>query len=96
MKRITLLLVPLAVAIFTLSALAQQPQPTPAPTTADVWNSVTHGTVDNDGVKLHYASLGSGPRVVMIHGYPDFWYTWRDQMSALSDRFRVVAIDQRG
>ena len=32
----------------------------------------------------------------MIHGFPDFWYSWRHQMSALSDRFQVVAIDQRG
>jgi pimeloyl-ACP methyl ester carboxylesterase len=33
---------------------------------------------------------------VMIHGFPDFWYTWRDQMEALSDKFQCVAIDQRG
>jgi pimeloyl-ACP methyl ester carboxylesterase len=32
----------------------------------------------------------------MIHGFPDFWYTWRDQMEALSDKFQVVAVDQRG
>jgi pimeloyl-ACP methyl ester carboxylesterase len=32
----------------------------------------------------------------MIHGFPDFWYTWRVQMAALADRFQVVAIDQRG
>jgi pimeloyl-ACP methyl ester carboxylesterase len=32
----------------------------------------------------------------MIHGFPDFWYTWRHQMAALSDTFQVVAIDQRG
>ncbi len=32
----------------------------------------------------------------MIHGFPDFWYTWRDQMGALSSKYRVVAVDQRG
>jgi pimeloyl-ACP methyl ester carboxylesterase len=32
----------------------------------------------------------------MIHGFPDFWYSWRHQMAALADRFQVVAIDQRG
>jgi len=32
----------------------------------------------------------------MIHGFPDFWYTWRNQMEALSDKFQCVAIDQRG
>ena len=57
---------------------------------------VKHGYADSNGVKIHYASLGSGPLIVMIHGFPDFWYTWRDQMEALSDTYQCVAIDQRG
>jgi len=64
---------------------------------ADVFDRVTHGyAVSEGGVKIHYASLGQGPLVVMIHGFPDFWYTWRHQMAALSQNFQVVAIDQRG
>ena len=63
---------------------------------ADLDSRVRHGYADSNGVKIHYASLGSGPLVVMIHGFPDFWYTWRDQMEGLSDRYQVVAIDQRG
>jgi epoxide hydrolase 4 len=64
---------------------------------ADVFDRVTHGqAVSEAGVKIHYATMGKGPLVVMIHGFPDFWYTWRHQMDALSDRFQVVAIDQRG
>ena len=55
-----------------------------------------HGYVDNNGVKIHYAEAGVGPLVVMIHGFPDFWYTWRHQMAGLSGGYRVVAIDQRG
>ena len=55
-----------------------------------------HGYVDNNGVKIHYAEAGVGPLVVMIHGFPDFWYTWRHQMAGLSGDYRVVAIDQRG
>ncbi|HKF36183.1 MAG TPA: alpha/beta hydrolase, partial [Ktedonobacteraceae bacterium] len=43
-----------------------------------------------------YASLGEGPLIVMIHGFPDFWYTWRNQMVALAPRFQVVALDLRG
>lgn len=63
----------------------------------DVFDRVTHGyAVSEGGVKIHYATLGKGPLVVMIHGFPDFWYTWRHQMAVLSDRFQVVAIDQRG
>jgi len=57
---------------------------------------VTHGYADSGGVKIHYAAAGSGPLVVMIHGFPDFWYTWRAQMAGLEDKFQVVAIDQRG
>ena len=62
----------------------------------DFDSRVTHGYADSSGVKIHYASIGNGPLMVMIHGFPDFWYTWRAQMEALSDRFQCVAIDQRG
>ena len=58
--------------------------------------SVEHGYATNNGVKIHYAAMGKGPLVVMIHGFPDFWYTWRHQMTALAPDHRVVAIDQRG
>ena len=63
---------------------------------ADVWQEAEHGFVDNDGVKIHYAAMGDGPLVVMIHGFPDFWYSWRHQMDGLKNDYRVVAIDQRG
>ena len=55
-----------------------------------------HGFADSDGVKIHYVTSGKGPLLVMIHGFPDYWYTWRKQMPALAKRFQVVAIDQRG
>ena len=63
---------------------------------ADVWDRVEHHYADNDGVSVHYVTLGEGPLVVMIHGFPDFWYLWRDYLTALSDDYQVVAIDQRG
>ena len=54
----------------------------------------------NDGVKIHYVTTGAAngtrPLVVMIHGFPDFWYTWREQIPALAEKHQVVAIDQRG
>jgi pimeloyl-ACP methyl ester carboxylesterase len=63
----------------------------------DVFDRVTHGHAVSEGdVKIHYATLGKGPLVVMIHGFPDFWYSWRHAMAALSDTFQTVAIDQRG
>ena len=63
---------------------------------ADIEDRVQHGYANSNGVKIHYATLGTGPLVVMIHGFPDYWYTWRAQMEDLADRFQVVAIDQRG
>lgn len=62
----------------------------------DVWDRVEHKYANNDGVKIHYAAMGKGPLVVMIHGFPDFWYSWRNQMSTLAEDYRVVAVDQRG
>jgi len=72
--------------LLSVSALAE----------TDLDKRVEHGYADSNGVKIHYASLGSGPLIVMIHGFPDFWYTWRDQMEVLSKNYQVVAIDQRG
>jgi len=70
----------------------------------DLDKRVEHGYADSGGVKIHYASLGprqspasgKAPLIVMIHGFPDFWYSWRDQMEGFSDSYQVVAIDQRG
>ena len=62
----------------------------------DLWDRVEHHDADSSGVKIHYVALGKGPLIVMIHGFPDFWYTWRKQMDALSAHYRVVAVDQRG
>jgi len=54
------------------------------------------GYVNSDGVKIHYVTLGKGPLLILIHGFPDYWYSWRKQMPALAEHFTVVAIDQRG
>jgi len=62
----------------------------------DLHEDVKHGFANSTGVKIHYATLGKGPLVVMIHGFPDYWYTWRHQMEALAQDHQVVAIDMRG
>ena len=56
----------------------------------------THGFAKSGDVKIHYVTQGEGPLVVMIHGFPDYWYTWRRQIPELAKHFQVVAIDQRG
>lgn len=63
---------------------------------SDIGSRVKDGYADSNGVKIHYASFGSGPLIVMIHGFPDYWYTWRAQMEGLSDKYQCVAIDRRG
>ena len=56
----------------------------------------THGFAQSGDVRIHYVTKGEGPLVVMIHGFPDYWYTWRKQMPSIAEKFQVVAIDQRG
>lgn len=58
---------------------------------------VSHHTVEARGVQFHYPEAGSGDDVVLcLHGWPQHWYEWRNLMPALADRFRVIALDQRG
>ena len=62
----------------------------------DLRERVEHKYANSDGVRIHYAMVGDGPLVVMLHGFPDFWYSWRKQMAALEGDFRVAALDLRG
>lgn len=86
--------VPLCLAI--LCAIASPSLLAQASSRSDLFDRVEHHYVDSDGVEIHYVTVGEGPLVVMIHGFPDFWYTWRDQMEALQGEFRVAAMDTRG
>jgi pimeloyl-ACP methyl ester carboxylesterase len=63
---------------------------------ADATEFGEEGFVDSSGVKIHYVTQGKGPLLVLIHGFPDYWYTWRHQMPSLAEHFQVVAVDQRG
>jgi epoxide hydrolase 4 len=63
----------------------------------DIDKYVTHHYADNNGVRIHYVTIGEGQTsIVMLHGFPDFWYTWRNQMIALMSKYQVAAIDLRG
>ena len=46
--------------------------------------AIEHRTARVNGVDLHYATAGSGPLVVLLHGFPEFWYSWRHQLPALA------------
>jgi pimeloyl-ACP methyl ester carboxylesterase len=53
--------------------------------------------VSANGIRLHVAEAGSGPLVLLLHGFPEFWWTWRAQLTALSAAgYRAVAVDLRG
>src|SRR5919199_846997 len=57
----------------------------------------THHHAIVNGVRLHYVEAGEGPLVVLLHGFPEFWYSWRKQIPALAAAgFRVLAPDLRG
>jgi pimeloyl-ACP methyl ester carboxylesterase len=55
-----------------------------------------HRMVRTNGVRLHCAVSGEGPLVILLHGFPECWYSWRHQIPALAERCRVVAPDLRG
>jgi pimeloyl-ACP methyl ester carboxylesterase len=58
---------------------------------------VTHRMLDLGEVRLHVAEAGEGPLIVLLHGFPEFWYSWRNQIPALAAAgYRVVAPDLRG
>ncbi|MFD3688942.1 alpha/beta fold hydrolase [Nocardiopsis sp. NPDC058631] len=57
----------------------------------------THRTVNAAGARFHVAEEGEGPLVLLLHGFPQFWWAWRSQLGALAAAgFRAVAVDMRG
>jgi pimeloyl-ACP methyl ester carboxylesterase len=57
----------------------------------------THRDVSANGIRLHVAEFGTGPLVLLLHGFPQFWWAWRHQLVGLADAgYRVVAPDLRG
>ncbi|HLO88306.1 MAG TPA: alpha/beta hydrolase [Nostocaceae cyanobacterium] len=59
-------------------------------------NLGTHGYIDTNGIQLHYVTQGDGRLMLMLHGFPEFWYSWRYQIPEFATDFKVVALDLRG
>ena len=58
---------------------------------------VTHRMIETNGIRLHVAEQGDGPLIILCHGFPECWYSWRHQLPALANAgFRAVAPDLRG
>jgi pimeloyl-ACP methyl ester carboxylesterase len=60
-------------------------------------SSLRHRTIDVGGIRLHLAEQGVGPSVIMCHGFPGLWYSWRNQLPVLAAHgFRAITLDMRG
>lgn len=55
-----------------------------------------HKYIHSNGVRLHYVTQGEGELMLMLHGFPEFWYSWRHQIPEFAKRYKVVALDLRG
>jgi pimeloyl-ACP methyl ester carboxylesterase len=63
-------------------------------TTTETWQ---HCDIITNGIRMHYVTQGTGPLIVLLHGFPEFWYSWRHQILFLAEQgYRVVAPDLRG
>jgi len=74
-----------AIAVIAVTAVFGQPAP---PT--------SHEYANVNGQRLHYAKAGSGPLIVFLHGFPEFWYEWKHQIAEFSRDRTVIAPDMRG
>jgi epoxide hydrolase 4 len=62
--------------------------------TTETWQ---HRDIITNGIRMHYVTQGSGPLIVLLHGFPEFWYSWRFQISFLAEHgYAVIAPDLRG
>ncbi|XP_029118780.1 epoxide hydrolase 2 isoform X3 [Elaeis guineensis] len=60
-------------------------------------SGISHRTVEVNGIRMHVAEKGEGPPVLLLHGFPELWYTWRHQIAGLAARgYRAIAPDLRG
>jgi pimeloyl-ACP methyl ester carboxylesterase len=60
-------------------------------------DKIEHQTVATNGINMHIASIGTGPVILFLHGFPELWYSWRHQLLSLSSLgYRCIAPDLRG
>jgi pimeloyl-ACP methyl ester carboxylesterase len=60
-------------------------------------SELIHRTVNANGINIHVVEQGDGPAVLLCHGFPESWYSWRHQLPVLAEEgFRAIAVDMRG
>ena len=80
-----------------LSSVTEKRRRMPAEPVIEINGPWTHRDVTANGTRFHLASIGEGPLVLLLHGFPEFWWTWRHQLVALAEAgYRAVAVDLRG
>ncbi len=93
------LLAPAALLLLAMSARAAPPRD-PAVAHANMVRvgpvGYRQGWFGEGETRLHYVEAGRGPLVLLVHGFPSFWFSWFDQMEALKGSYRVVAVDALG
>jgi epoxide hydrolase 4 len=55
-----------------------------------------HAYAELNGVRLHYVTAGEGKLILFVHGFPEFWYAWRNQLAEFARDYLAVAPDMRG
>lgn len=88
-------MVPSLTATTATDAVAQAP-PSNRTASAPLPEGGSSRFAEINGIRLHYVTAGSGPVVVLLHGWPQTWFAWRNTMERLSSRFTVIAPDLRG
>jgi epoxide hydrolase 4 len=61
-----------------------------------IMTGLSHNYIQTNGIQLHYVSQGQGPLMLMLHGFPEFWYSWRYQIPEFAKDYKVIALDLRG
>ncbi len=62
----------------------------------ELFKEIEEKYVETNGIKLHTVIAGSGEPIIMLHGFPEFWYTWRHTIMGLKDEYQCIAPDMRG
>ena len=61
-----------------------------------IFNDVEEKYIETNGIKLHTIIAGSGEPLILLHGFPDFWYGWKNVILGLKDKFKLIVPDMRG
>jgi epoxide hydrolase 4 len=79
----------LSIGVLALAGITLMAEPKKAPELKDHYAEV-------NGVQLHYVSAGKGPLIIFLHGFPEFWYEWKNQLAVFGQDHLAVAPDMRG